>query len=139
LKIHKNSWKFQVLSSKISLAQTNKKKIYWLTYEFSGLWTPSYFFMTHYGLHECIKTSFCCIETKRYVGVFHIFLNKKNTVNVKDCFGIESFSEQWKKIGRGFIKILKTWQFGLSLNIIRHLFFDLAKKMHITLLRIQFD
>jgi hypothetical protein len=33
-----------------------------------------------------------------------------------------SFSEESDKIGRGFIKILETWQFCLSFNIIRHIF-----------------
>jgi hypothetical protein len=37
------------------------------------------------------------------------------------CLG--SFSKESDKIGRGFIKILETWQFGLSFNIIRHVFF----------------
>jgi hypothetical protein len=41
------------------------------------------------------------------------------------CYG--SFSERFKKIGRGFIKILETWQFGLSFNIIRHVFSVLTK------------
>jgi hypothetical protein len=40
-----------------------------------------------------------------------------------------SFSEESDKIGRGFIKILETWQFGISFNIIRHVFFVLAKKI----------
>jgi hypothetical protein len=35
-------------------------------------------------------------------------------------------SERFEKIGRGFIKILETWQFGLS-------FFDLAKKKNLSL------
>jgi hypothetical protein len=39
------------------------------------------------------------------------------------AFPIGSFSEQSDKIGRGFIKILETWQLGLSFNIIRHVFF----------------
>jgi hypothetical protein len=34
-----------------------------------------------------------------------------------------SFSERFEKIGRGIIKILETWQFGLSFNIIIHVFF----------------
>jgi hypothetical protein len=35
----------------------------------------------------------------------------------------ESFSEESDKIGRRFIKILETWQFRLSFNIIKHVFF----------------
>jgi hypothetical protein len=34
-----------------------------------------------------------------------------------------SFSEESDKIGREFIKILETWQFGLTFNIIKHVFF----------------
>jgi hypothetical protein len=39
-----------------------------------------------------------------------------------------------KQIGRGFIKILETWQFGLSFNIIRQVFFVLAKKIFLSVL-----
>jgi hypothetical protein len=39
-----------------------------------------------------------------------------------------SFSEESDKIGQGFIKILETWQFGLSFNIIRHVFFCFGQK-----------
>jgi hypothetical protein len=38
------------------------------------------------------------------------------------------FSEESDKIGRGFIKILATWQFGLSFNTIRHIFFCFGLK-----------
>jgi hypothetical protein len=40
-----------------------------------------------------------------------------------------SFSEGSDKIGRGFIKILETWQFGLSFNIIRQVFFCFGHKI----------
>jgi hypothetical protein len=43
-------------------------------------------------------------------------------------FVVGSFSEESDKIGRGFIKILETWQFGLSFNIIRHVFFCFGPK-----------
>jgi hypothetical protein len=39
-----------------------------------------------------------------------------------------SFSERSEKIGRGFIKILETWQFGLSFNIIQQIFFCFDQK-----------
>jgi hypothetical protein len=48
----------------------------------------------------------------------------------------ESFSERFEKIGRGFIKILETLQFGLSFNVIRHVFFVLAKKKFLSVLLI---
>jgi hypothetical protein len=38
------------------------------------------------------------------------------------------FSEESDKIGRGFIKILETSQFGLSFNTIRHVFFCFGLK-----------
>jgi hypothetical protein len=37
-------------------------------------------------------------------------------------------SERFKKIGRRLIKILETLQFGLSFNIIRHVFFCFGQK-----------
>jgi hypothetical protein len=43
-------------------------------------------------------------------------------------FNMESFSGRFTYIGRGFIKILETWQFGLSFNIIRHVFFCFGQK-----------
>jgi hypothetical protein len=49
---------------------------------------------------------------------------KKN----KDTYIWGSFSEESDKIGRGFIKILETWQFGLSFNIIRYVFFCFGQK-----------
>jgi hypothetical protein len=39
-----------------------------------------------------------------------------------------SFSEESDKIFRGFIKILETWQFGLSFNSIKHVFFCFGQK-----------
>jgi endoplasmic reticulum chaperone BiP len=39
-----------------------------------------------------------------------------------------SFSERSEKIGRGFIKILETLQFGLSFNMIRQVFFCFGQK-----------
>jgi hypothetical protein len=44
------------------------------------------------------------------------------------------FSERSDKIGRGFIKILETWQFGLSFNIIRHVFFCFGQKKFLSVL-----
>jgi hypothetical protein len=41
------------------------------------------------------------------------------------------FLSDLKKIGRGFIKILETWQFGLSFNIIRHVFFCFGQKKNL--------
>jgi hypothetical protein len=41
---------------------------------------------------------------------------------------VGSFSEQFEKFGRGFIKILETWQFGLWFNIKRHVFFCFDQK-----------
>jgi hypothetical protein len=48
---------------------------------------------------------------------------KYNQKNEKINIGIESFSERFTKIGRVFIKILETWQFVLSFNIIKTVFF----------------
>jgi hypothetical protein len=45
-----------------------------------------------------------------------------------------SFSERFEKIGRGFIKIHETWQFGLSFNIIRHVFFCIGQKIFLSVL-----
>jgi hypothetical protein len=42
---------------------------------------------------------------------------------------IGSFSEESNKIGRGFIKILETWQFGLSFNIMTRIFLFWPKKI----------
>jgi hypothetical protein len=47
---------------------------------------------------------------------------------------VGSFSEESDKIGRGFIKILETWQFGLSFNIIRHVFFCFGQKIFLSVL-----
>jgi hypothetical protein len=44
------------------------------------------------------------------------------------------FSEESDKIGRGFIKILETWQFGLSFNTIRHVFFCFGLKFFLSVL-----
>jgi hypothetical protein len=42
----------------------------------------------------------------------------ENINSTKKKLYTEAFSEQFKKIGRGFIKILETSQFDLSFNII---------------------
>jgi hypothetical protein len=46
----------------------------------------------------------------------------------------QSFSERSVKIGRGFIKILETWKFGLSFNIIRHVFFCFVQNKFLSVL-----
>jgi hypothetical protein len=55
------------------------------------------------------------ISDKRY--------DSKNNIFCGEFFfavkSYESFSERFKKIVRGFIKILTTLQFGLSFNIIK--------------------
>jgi hypothetical protein len=51
-----------------------------------------------------------------------------NETSVYFKFHTESFSEGFKKIGRRFIKIFETWQFGLSFNIIRQVFFCFGQK-----------
>jgi hypothetical protein len=50
----------------------------------------------------------------------------KMPYKVGDIVG--SFSEESDKIGQWFIKILETWQFDLSFNIIRHVFFCIGQK-----------
>jgi hypothetical protein len=54
--------------------------------------------------------------------------NQKMSGNTLKYKEIGSFSEESDKIGRGFIKILETWQFGLSFNIIRQVFFSFGQK-----------
>jgi hypothetical protein len=51
-----------------------------------------------------------------------------NWCNTPNKIGTGSFSERSEKIGRGGIKILETWQFGLSFNIMRHVFFCFGQK-----------
>jgi hypothetical protein len=41
-------------------------------------------------------------------------------------------TERFEKIGRGFIKIFETWQFGLSFNSIRHIFFCFGQKSFVS-------
>jgi hypothetical protein len=53
--------------------------------------------------------------------------NKKNGLN-RIARPLESFSKHFYMKGRVFIKIRETWQFGSSFNIIRYVFFVLAKK-----------
>jgi hypothetical protein len=56
-----------------------------------------------------------------------IVLNQEKIKNLANKH-IRSFSAESDNIGRGFIKILETWQFGLSFNNIRHIFFCFGQK-----------
>jgi hypothetical protein len=53
---------------------------------------------------------------------------KENEINDKYSKMWELFNGEVESMVRGFIKIIETWQFGLSFNIISNVFFCFGQK-----------
>jgi hypothetical protein len=71
-----------------------------------------------------LKAYFRLFDPQMYIISCYIW----NFRSMTDHNHTGSFSEESDKIGRGFSKILETWEFGLSFNIIRHVFFCFGQK-----------